>query len=434
MNSKHFGYALLLIPLLVFQAFTTEPDATLPPVPIENVAVMQSAGKEQPKPGDKSKDKQKDKDKKPPEKKLTDAPDTDIFTQTPAPLRDALGFNPHMMGDFYGTFARSTVTITGTQTICTQTALENRGLAGGPCTITTNQVTEQRTFLIPLAGRGGFKIAENASPMPVDRWFFTYNHFNSIRTPQYGQTAPSGSTQNFMTKDRTGITKTSIATVFPAPIVPFVNANREIAGFEKTFLDGRASFEMRLPVFQQTGGGDDFRAANFGDITIIGKYAMYLDRETGDVFSGGLAVTAPTGPAINTVQGPVNSTLLQPWIGYIVNFDGFYLHAFHSAVVPTDSRDVMLLFNDLGLGYWLFRGDGDRILSFIVPTLELHVTTPLNNRSDDAPITCPDLVVVTAGAHLGIFRNSVLSLGVGTPISGPYTYGVEAFVQFNRRY
>ncbi len=426
MRIRHLALILFLVPVFVYQAASTEPQAAL--------LFSQEGVKAQPK--DKGKDKEKDK--KPAEKKLTDTPDTDVFTQTPAPLRDALGFNPHMMGDFYGTFAKSFVTVTGVQT--TTVTTQRRDPALGTLVVTTTStatpVTQQRTFLIPLAGRGAFKIAENASPMPVDRCFFTYNHFNSIRSPQYGQTDPSSTaTQTTVNNPQQGVRTTSnVVTTFPTPYVPFVNLNREVAGFEKTFLGGRASIEMRLPLFQQPGSTDDFRAAGFGDITVLGKYAFYLNRETGDVFSGGLAVTAPTGAPIPTIEGPVNSTLLQPWIGYIWNFDAFYLQVFHSAVVPTDARDVTLLFNDFGLGYWMYRGGADRALRFIVPTVEVHVTTPLNNRSENAPISCPDLVVMTGGAHFGLFRNCVLSLGVGAPVSGPYTYGVEAFVQFNRRF
>lgn len=428
MNIKHLGCALWLIPLLGIQATLAQPAPVLLPA-LENAQAGQPAGK------DPGKQPLKDKEKKVPEKKITDPPDTDVFTQTPAPIRDALGFNPHMMGDFYGTFARVNRTVFGTQT--TVTTVNLRNAAGNPAgtvtQTTTVPVNQQRTFLVPIPNYGAFKVAENASPMPIDRVFFTYNLYTGIRGQQ-GELGPVTNVQRFVTQNRTGVVTSNVTTFFPAAPVPFVNLNREVFGFEKTFLDGRASIEMRLPLYQQPSSVDDFRAQAVGDITIIGKYAMYLNRTTGDVVSGGLAVTAPTGPAVQTFDGSIHSTFLQPWFGYIWNLDRFYVHAFHSAILPSDSRDLTMLFNDVGVGYWLYRGGESRLFRFLVPTVEAHVTTPLNNRTDTAPISVPDLVVLTGGVHIGLFRNSTLSLGAGTPVTGPRIYGTEAFVQFNRRF
>jgi hypothetical protein len=43
-------------------------------------------------------------------------------------------------------------------------------------------------------------------------------------------------------------------------------------------------------------------------------------------------------------------------------------------------------------------------------------------------------VDLTAGAHLGLPWQSVLTLGVNTPVTGLRPYGVEAIVQFNYRF
>ncbi len=102
--------------------------------------------------------------------------------------------------------------------------------------------------------------------------------------------------------------------------------------------------------------------------------------------------------------------------------------------VPTDARDVTILFNDIGVNYWLYRGSPDRLLSFVVPTIEAHLTTPLNHRNFDGPIVVPDTLILTGGVHLGLFRNSTLSLGVATPVTGPRPFSVETFVQFNWRF
>ena len=187
-----------------------------------------------------------------------------------------------------------------------------------------------------------------------------------------------------------------------------------------------------MPIMQQIGIAGTYDYSHLGDVTIIGKYAFINDRITGNVLSGGLAVTAPTSPDIVSVDGNFHSVLLQPWVGYIYNVDRFFLQAFHSVVIPTDQRDVTLLFNDVGIGFWAYRGNG--LISFIVPTGEVHVTTPVTNRNiDTATIVVTDTVVLTSGIHVGIGR-SVLTFGAAAPITGPQPYTVEAFLQYNLRF
>jgi hypothetical protein len=186
---------------------------------------------------------------------------------------------------------------------------------------------------------------------------------------------------------------------------------------------------------QMTGNFQGIGAQNFGDLTIIGKYAFLLDNTTGNVVSGGLALTAPTGPGISTLDGNLHSTLFQPWFGYILNRDRFFVNAFHSVVAPTDPRDVTLLFNDVGINYWLYRAAApNRTLNYIVPLLEAHLTTPLNHRNQDALIFVPDALILTSGVNIGLMRNANLSLGVATPITGPRIFNIETFMQLNWRF
>ena len=429
MNTRHLVCALFAGALLSHQAAVIGQEQKLLP-PIFNSTF--TGGKEQPN----QPEKDKDKDKKQPEKKLTDPPDTDFFTRTPAPIRDALGYNPHMMGDWFGVYSRTSVNVVGVQTI-TQTVTVFPVQTPFPLppvtttTTTSTQVATQRTFVVPVPHHGAFKVAENASPRPIDRIFFTYNFYSDIRSPN-GENAPTTTTQTTTVQQPLRTTVTTVTTVLPG--AANADLHRETFGFEKTFLDGRASVELRVPMIQQRSSLDAFRADHIGDLTVVGKYAFILDPLTGDVLSAGLAVTAPTGPSIETIAGPVRSTLLQPWFGYIYNLDRLYLHAFHSAVLPTDQRDVTLLFNDVGVGYWLFRGDGDRPLRFVVPTFEAHVTTPLSNRGANESIFAPDQVVLTGGVHIGVFRGAMLSFGVGTPVTGPRTFEVEGFGQLNFRF
>ena len=139
------------------------------------------------------------------------------------------------------------------------------------------------------------------------------------------------------------------------PGVPGTDLHREMYGFEKTFLNGDASIELRMNSLQTTG---DTSLANgeFGDLTVITKLALINDRETGNVLSMGFAVTAPTGPNAFLPDGSkLNPTLLQPWSGFIYNLERAYAQGFSSLIIPTDSRDSLVATSSLGVGYWLYR-------------------------------------------------------------------------------
>ena len=370
---------------------------------------------------------------KPADPKLADPPKTDIFAQAPMMSEQfPTGFNPHMLGDFPGYFVRQTITVFGVQTVTT-TTFDKETKTTTSATVTT-PTAQARTILVPVASLGAFKIAENASPKPQDRVFFAYNYYGGLGGIQNGPNDQVSTSQpSSVTVNSTTVTSTT-NTFIPRTPTFQGSLNREIFGFEKTFLDGFASVEVRLPLLQQSSTVDGLGFQNIGDLTIIGKYAFLLDQATGNVLSSGLAVTAPTGPSVATIDGSLHSTLLQPWFGYIWNADRFFVQAFHSVVVPTDARDVTLLFNDVGLNFWLYRNPSPRFVDFIVPSFEVHVTTPLNHRSAGDLLDVPDLVVLTSGIHVGLFRNGTLSLGVAVPVTGPQPFHIEAFTQLNWRF
>jgi hypothetical protein len=290
---------------------------------------------------------------------------------------DVGSFSPQMFGDLIGVSGRRVVT-----------------LAHG--------VT--RVVRVPLASAGAFKIPENESPRPVDRVFATYNYFDGVN---------HSLNPGFQT-----------------------NLHREVIGFEKTFLNGNASIGMRVPFVQLTGtaGVDDDQIS---DITVVLKYAFINDRETGNVVSGGLVVTTPTGKDFVDVDGTVfNSTIIQPWMGYIVNASrDWYIHGFLSLDVPTDSKDIVLLGNSVGTGYWLTRNQSSRFIYGIVPTVEAHLNIPLNHRgSEKIPLGVPDTLDITSGFHLILRNGWALSTAVGVPITGPKPNEIEGILQLNMRF
>lgn len=262
------------------------------------------------------------------------------------------------------------------------------------------------TARIPHLGRGSFAIAENESPRPQDRIFATYNYVNSVG-------------------------------IFSTTGTPLAHADlhREVIGFEKAYFDDRVSFGLRAPLLQTRGAG--LSDSDFGDLTLIGKLALLNNRTTGDVVSIGVAVTTANGPDASLPDDPTfHTTLVQPFVGYLWNFERLYLHGFSAIIIPSDAKDVTLLTNDIGLGYRLLGGDdGGRWITSLTPTIEAHVATPLTHRglSNGQVIGFPDLFVLTSGVHIGLGSRSTLSTGFAVPLSGPriFDYGVMAQLNIN---
>ena len=246
---------------------------------------------------------------------------------------------------------------------------------------------------------GAFKIADNESPRPEDRLFATYTYFNEVLT-------------------RPGK----------------ADFHQEIFGFEKVLLDGYASVGLRAPVFEIPGDGSVGRS-DFGDLSILLKYA-WLDTKAGDVVSTGLVVTVPTGPNFTLADGTsLHPVILQPYVGGLVNLDRFYFHGFTSLAAPTDVRDAVLLFNDLGIGYRFYQGRETAVLSYVIPTVEAHIDTPLSHRgSQRLGVAALDEVIFTYGVHLGLFKKTQLSLGIATPVTGPLPFDLEALAELNWRF
>jgi hypothetical protein len=263
-----------------------------------------------------------------------------------------------------------------------------------------------------------FKIAEDESPRPQDRIYFGFNYYNNVND--------------------------AVNTRMQAD-VHHIDVYRETFGLEKTFLDERASVGLRLPLNTLTAdspisglGGTN---TALGDLSIILKYAFWWNRDTGSLASVGLGITPTTGPDAFAGSHSVtafHSTTLQPYLGYIWNFERWYLHGFLALDVPTDSADVTLLYNDIGAGYYLYRNrECGKVLSAVIPTFEVHVNTPLNHRGafnfSDLAGT-PDWVELTMGTTFELYQRSTLAIGIVTPITGPKPYDFEVLAQLNIRF
>jgi hypothetical protein len=246
----------------------------------------------------------------------------------------------------------------------------------------TSNTRTVRVFPL-VTSYGPLKIAENESPVPRDRVFATYNYYSDVLDTDF---------------------------------------HRETFGFEKTFLDGDASFGIRVPVFQFRGDSE------IDDFNLITKFVL-LRKESG-VLTGGLAVSAPVH-GYEPVEGgdKEHIPLIQPYVGYLWRKGNFFVHGFTSIAVPTDDVLPTVLFNDIGVGY-RFDRDGP-CLTAITPTFEVHVNTPLSNRDSGDPERRRDSVDLTAGAHFELWGKHTLGFAVGTTVTNPRLFDVEGLVSLN---
>jgi hypothetical protein len=263
----------------------------------------------------------------------------------------------------------------------------------------------------------GLKISDNQSPIPQDRFFYSFNYFDNLNA----------------SVDRHQLSPISNLQVY-----------HQLFGIEKTFLDGRASIGIRVPLntislnssANVTGLGGTSTAP--GDLSIFLKYVLY--QKGSNLISTGFQVTPPTGPGAfggKKYYSYFRDTQIQPFVGYLFQRDRFYAQGFTSIDVPTTSQDVTLLFNDVGIGYYVYRAvEPNKFLTAIVPTAEIHVTTPLNHRGFSATdlASTPDIVNMTFGTNVEFRRRAVVSVAYVTPVTGPKPFNAELALLLNIKF
>jgi hypothetical protein len=281
----------------------------------------------------------------------------------------------------------------------------------------------------------GFKIADNQSPMPQDRVFFNFNYFNDVNR--------------------------AINRKFAAPLGG-IQIYRYVAGFEKTFGDGMGSIGFfdsinnLSAVSPRPGLGGTHTA--MGDLNMFTKFVLYSQWDdpsptpsytspglsplgggrNGFLLSGGALFSFPTGPGGFAGAGFSKSfrdTNIQPFLGYYYSQGNFYLQGFEALNIPLDHHDVLSLYNDVGIGYYLYRNQNmDTLITAFAPTFEVHANVPLNH-TDFGKVTDPvgtsTIVDLTLGGNIQLGRNAVVLLGAVTPVTGPRPFAVEAIALLN---
>jgi len=317
---------------------------------------------------------------------------------------------PNAMGDSFASAGQG-----GTQSPSTFAPLMFGDLLGG-CVGSTVDV-RTATGIIQAIGcmpspeqAASFKIAESESPRPQNRIYYNFNYLGNIFVDVSGAGIP------------------------PAQLY------RHLIGMEKTFFGGDASIGLRVPVLK-LGGNPGYDATAFGDMSILMKYALVNNADTGNVLSGGMVMRVPTGGyfmfptpagARTNVQPRLNDLYFQPWGGYLYNVTPqLFVHGFHSVSIPTLGIDVLYMSNDIGVGYWLFRNAGGSILQGVVPTFEVHINTPFRNRTLPATVLMGDQISLTTGAYF-MFMRGTLGGAVGVPVAG--LHRIEALASYTMRW
>jgi hypothetical protein len=331
-----------------------------------------------------------------------------------APVTRVIGFNQQVVGTHQRQVGTTPRVIGNTQTVVID-PLGNRTVTTTPVVVqdpvfvldpviattpvtATEQVARVTQAQILAASRyAGVMITDNDSPRPTDRVYAGYNFYYD-----------TGAALN--------------------PGLGGSNVQQQMAGFELTLFDGDASVGMRLPYVQQYGPVG-LGSQTVGDLSVLFKYAFYNDRDTGDLISGGLVLTTPTGGGGGLLLAdgsPLpHSTLFQPWGGFVKMFEAGYVQGITNLIVPTDARDPTVFGHSMAAGYFLYQAPDAPLLTGIVPKAEVHVRAPLNRRDPNGLVYMMDQVNVNGGAVFR-FHRAALSASVGVPLVGPRPWAVEA--------
>jgi hypothetical protein len=328
---------------------------------------------------------------------------------------------------------------------------QSSGLAGG----LSFEGVDIASFEHPIFGGNRFNVAENNSPIPMDRVFVTYRHFeNAYDTDILGQTNSLG-------------------------------VERFDLGFEKTALDGMVSAQLVVPLLRQLDTDLDIYNDGIGNSNLplldrhgeLGNLAVNLKlllcSRSSFAFTGGVAVNCPTAddarisqfydePDLVLVNSPFVSSInptsitmngrfdndtvnLVPYLAWQVRPAGRFFHqGFLQVDAPLNRSNAAmevtgqitpdstygaetfsvrqegqidqqsLLRLNLGFGYWLCQGGRGGPLRGVAGLFEAHYTSTLDNAN---PLVLP---VTRLTSTLPSVNDVPLNL-----LAGPQTNNVD---------
>ncbi len=300
-------------------------------------------------------------------------------------------------------------------------------------------------FSTPLGGGGSYNVSENNTSIPTDRVYFLYNAFYNAQD----------------------ITKLQGPPTF-GPVTTSLDLHRYLIGFEKTFLDGNASIDVRMPFFSGFSFEDSgivSSSGNVGNLTMYLKALLYADDSF--ALASGLGLGLPTGSDIETRSQFGFLTIknqgvhLMPFVAMTAApNDHWFLQSFAQIRFAASGNDVVgdqgdygvyteqnLMQYDLGVGRWLYRDDRRDFFSGFALVSELHYTSTIQDTDSVAvpfsgvpsglisnPANRLDLLNLTSGLHIQLGPKSNLRVGAVVPLQAvpDRVFDTELQVYFNR--
>lgn len=267
---------------------------------------------------------------------------------------------------------------------------------------------------VPLGGAARrLKFASNNRALPQDRIIFQYQLYVDALT--------ADASQFIVGPDRRTI-----------------DLHQYTVGFEKTFLDGVASIDVRMPFTNRLElATPNFGAegGNIGNLNAKLKTALLFDETY--CFSTGLGFEAPTGSSVSFQGNGLayiihnDAFFLQPFMAYEERVNDWFVQAFAGVDVALNGNrfrddfvgapvlgrvnDQTLGIASLGGGKWLFYDPDRRRLNGIAAMAEFHYTTALQDADavTDAFIFQTATVANTSNRsdHLNFTAGTNLALG-----------------------
>lgn len=379
---------------------------------------------------------------------------------------------PNMFGDFFtpGGTARFTaripvvtgveiVPVTSTQTVTVFDTFTFNDPSQGPMTVVqprdvqvdvvTNveqDVVQTFTFegevQLPLAGGvRRQKVSENNSPIPQDRWIFSYNHFEN---------ALAADTFDFVETDNTVSLRTN-------------RVNRSIDrfgfGVEKTLFDGWSSVQVLQNVSANQWQLDSdlvgATADGLGNLAFLFKQTLVLAED--GLISAGLGFDIPIGA---DGEGRVDAfkyelknenVHLFPYLGIaLAPTNDWFFQGFLQLDIPTRGNSVVvedfknrqtvgrlnestILFLDVSGGYWLYRDPDARAIIGAALVSELHYGVPLGDSDSVKYVSSDGTVNFTFANPSGLSDALNLTLGFHTVLANGATVRVGGVIPIEKQ-
>lgn len=268
------------------------------------------------------------------------------------------------------------------------------------------------------------KIGEGESPRPMSRVYYNFNYYQNLEATRVHD---------------------------PIEQQREVDLYRNVFGIEQALFDNSFSIGLRVPFntldvgprfLGAAPGSEPYTTTQFGNVSAVLKALMWEDRASGSLLSGGVTISVPTASSKSINPGMSTAAFVQPFVGYIFQRGDYFVQGFSSVTVPLLSSQSICLFNDIGIGYYAYRNScSNSGLTAIVPTLEVHVFTPLKEADPTANIggtvddlRLNDIVNITLGTTFVFSNRASLGVAVVSPVSTSRSFDVEGLIQLNYRY